>query len=114
MLPKTNTNLDAPHITVPPVDGPGDFSADQNWSFDDNAAVGAAIGNTANPPRTGLVGDRSSIVIAPQNAREAVVRWQLTEVQKRDVKQQGGRDFALRLYDVTGINPESEDRKSVV
>ena len=108
MLPKTNTNLDAPHITVPPVDGPGDFSADQNWSFDDNAAVGAAIGNTANPPRTGLVGDRSSIVIAPQNAREAVVRWQLTEVQKRDVKQQGGRDFALRLYDVTGINPESE------
>lgn len=108
VLPRTNTNLDAPHITVPPVDGPGDFSADQNWSFDDNAAAGAAIGNTANPPRTGLVGDRSSIVIAPQNVREAVVRWQLTEVQKRDAKQQGGTDFALRLYDVTGINPESE------
>ena len=111
VLPKTNTNLDAPHITVPPVDGPGNFSADQNWSFDDNVAagaVGAAIGNTANSPRTGLVGDRSSIVIAPQNVREAVIRWQLTEVQKRDAKQQGGTDFALRLYDVTGINPESE------
>jgi ABC-type phosphate transport system substrate-binding protein len=107
VLPKTNTNLDAPHITVPPVDGPGNFSADQNWSFDDNAA-GAAIGNTANPPRTGLVSDRSTIVIAPQNSREAVVRWQLTEVQKRDARQQGGTDFALRLYDVTGINPESE------
>jgi phosphate transport system substrate-binding protein len=47
-------------------------------------------------------------VIAPQNSREAVVRWQLTEAQKRDAKQQGGKDFALRLYDVTGINPESE------
>ncbi len=108
VLPKTNTNLDAPHITVPPVDGPGNFSADQNWSFDNNAAAGAAIGNTANLPRTGLVSDRSTIVIAPQNSREAVVRWQLTEVQKRDARQQGGTDFALRLYDVTGINPESE------
>ena len=47
-------------------------------------------------------------MIAPQNSREAVVRWQLTEVQKRDARQQGGTDFALRLYDVTGINPDSE------
>ena len=108
MRPEIKTNLDAPNITVPSVDGPGDFSLDQNWSFDDNAAAGAAIGNTANPPRTGLVGDRSTIVIAPQNSREAVVRWQLTEVQKRDARQQGGTDFALRLYDVTGINPDSE------
>ncbi|MCY7408570.1 MAG: substrate-binding domain-containing protein [Alkalinema sp. CAN_BIN05] len=107
-LSEIKTNLDAPNITVPPVDGPGDFSLDQNWSFDDNVAAGAAIGSTANSDRTSLVGDRSSIVIAPQNAREAVVRWQLTEVQKLDAKQQGGTDFALRLYDVTGINPESE------
>ena len=140
------TNLDAPNITVPPVDGPGNFSLDQDWSFDDNtpdlkttgsgfvdelkdgasnltggvtlagagiaaAGVGAAdaaIGSMTNLDRTQLVVDRSSIVIAPQNSREAVVRWQLTEVQKRDAKQQGGTDFALRLYDVTGINPESE------
>ena len=145
-LSKIKTNLDAPNITVPPVDGPGDFSLDQDWSFDDNtpdlkttgsglvdrlegasnlmggvtqagagiaaagvgAAAGAAIGSTANSDQTQPVGDRSSIVIAPQNAREAVVRWQLTEVKKRDAKQQGGTDFALRLYDVTGINPESE------
>ncbi len=146
-LSKIKTNLDAPNITVPPVDGPGDFSLDQDWSFDDNTpdlkttgsgfvdqlkdtpsnlaggvtqagagiaaagvgiAVGEAIGSTPNSDPTRLVGDRSSIVIAPQNAREAVVRWQLTEVQKRDAKQQGGTDFALRLYDVTGVNPESE------
>ena len=105
-LPEINTNLGAPNITVPPVDGPGDFSLDHSWSFDDNVAVGAASDNTENSDRTGL-GDRSTIVIAPQNASEAVVRWQLTEVQKRDARQQGGRDFALRLYDVTGINPES-------
>jgi len=146
-LSEIKPNLDAPNITVPPVDGPGDFSLDQDWSFDDNtpdlkttgdglvdqlkdapsnltgdvtqagvgitaaeigAGTGVAIGSTANSAQTQLVGDRSSIVIAPQNAREAVVRWQLTEVQKRDAKQQGGTDFALRLYDVTGINPESE------
>ena len=146
-LSEIKPNLDAPNITVPPVDGPGDFSLDQDWSFDDNtldlpitgfefvdqlkegasnqtggvtqagagiaaagvgAAAGAAIGSTPNSDPTRLGGDRSSIVIAPQNSREAVVRWQLTEAQKRDAKQQGGKDFALRLYDVTGINPESE------
>lgn len=144
-LSKIKTNLDAPNITVPPVDGPGDFSLDQDWSFDDDtpdlkttgsefveplkegasnltggltqagagiaaagvdAAAGATIGSTPNSDPTRS--DRSSIVIAPQNSREAVVRWQLTEAQKRDAKQQGGTDFALRLYDVTGINPESE------
>ncbi len=107
-LPEIQSNLDAPNITVPPVDGPGDFSLDQNWSFDDSTVTGAAIGSMASATQTQLVGDRSSVVIAPQNAREAVVRWQLTEAQKRDAKQQGGTDFALRLYDVTGINPESE------
>ncbi len=146
-LSKSETNLDAPTITVPPVDGPGDFELDQDWSFDDNTpdlrttgfeevdrlkegasnltgdvtqagagiaaagvgiAASAAIDSTPILDPTRLVGDRSSIVIAPQNSREAVVRWQLTEAQKRDAKQQGGTDFALRLYDVTGINPESE------
>jgi ABC-type phosphate transport system substrate-binding protein len=72
------------------------------------AATGAAIGGTADAARTRLVGDRASIVIVPQNAREAVVRWQVSEAQKRDAKQQGGQDLALRLYDVTGIDPNSE------
>lgn len=72
------------------------------------AATGAAIGGTAEAARTRLVGDRAGIVIVPQNAREAVVRWQVSEAQKRDAKQQGGQDLALRLYDVTGIDPNSE------
>ncbi len=72
------------------------------------AATGAAIGGTADAARTRLVGDRAGIVIVPQNAREAVVRWQISEAQKRDAKQQGGQDLALRLYDVTGIDPSTE------
>ncbi len=72
------------------------------------AATGAAIGGTADSARTRLVGDRAGIVIVPQNAREAVVRWQVSEAQKRDAKQQGGQDLALRLYDVTGIDPNNE------
>ncbi len=72
------------------------------------AATGAAIGGTADAARTRLVGDRAGIVIVPQNAREAVVRWQVSEAQKRDAKQQGGQDLALRLYDVTGIDPNNE------
>ena len=108
----SKTNLDAPNITVPPVDGPGDFSLDQNWSFDNDApdlkSTGSGFMDRLKDGASNLTGDRSSIVIAPQNAREAVVRWQLTEAQKRDAKHKGGMDFALRLYDVTGINPESE------
>jgi phosphate transport system substrate-binding protein len=111
-LSKIKPNLDAPNITVPPVDGPGDFSLDQDWSFDDNTPdlpiTGSEFVDPLKEGASNRTGDRSSIVIAPQNSREAVVRWQLTEAQKRDAKQQGGKDFALRLYDVTGINPESE------
>ena len=73
------------------------------------AALGAAaIGGTAASARTRLVGDRAGIVLVPQTAREAVVRWQLTESQKIDARSQGGIDLALRLYDVTGINPDRD------
>ena len=54
------------------------------------------------------MGDRAGIVLIPQTAREAVVRWQLTEAQKIDARGQGGIDLALRLYDVTGINPDRD------
>ena len=73
------------------------------------AALGAAaLGGTAASARTRLVGDRAGIVLVPQTAREAVVRWQLTEAQKIDARSQGGIDLALRLYDVTGINPDRD------
>ena len=74
------------------------------------AAIGgaAAISGTAAGARTRLVGDRAGIVLIPQTAREAVVRWQLTEAQKIDARNQGGVDLALRLYDVTGINPDRD------
>ncbi len=72
------------------------------------AAGAAAIGGTAASARTRLVGDRAGIVLVPQTAREAVVRWQLTEAQKMDARSQGGIDLALRLYDVTGINPDRD------
>ena len=73
------------------------------------AALGAvALSGTAASARTRLAGDRAGIVLVPQTAREAVVRWQLTEAQKIDARGQGGIDLALRLYDVTGINPDRD------
>ena len=72
------------------------------------AMSAAALGGTAASARTRLVGDRAGIVLVPQTAREAVVRWQLTEAQKIDARSQGGIDLALRLYDVTGINPDRD------
>ncbi|MGI0493093.1 substrate-binding domain-containing protein [Alkalinema pantanalense CENA528] len=72
----------------------------------DTLAAGAAfVGGTAAAARTRILGDRAKIVLIPQTSKEAVVRWQLTDDQKTDAHNRGGVDLALRLYDVTGIDP---------
>ena len=91
------------------VETPADSKANPSTLRESAASLGAAaLGGTAASARTRLVGDRAGIVLIPQTAREAVVRWQLTEAQKIDARGQGGIDLALRLYDVTGINPDRD------
>ena len=91
------------------VETPANLKANPSTLRESAAALGAAaLGGTAASARTRLVGDRAGIVLIPQTAREAVVRWQLTEAQKIDARGQGGIDLALRLYDVTGINPDRD------
>jgi ABC-type phosphate transport system substrate-binding protein len=73
----------------------------------------AAIGGTAAAARARLSGEDSRsggsrIVLIPQTAREAIVRWQLSEEQKSYAHSRGGMDLALRLYDCTGLNPDSD------
>ncbi|OUC16202.1 MAG: hypothetical protein B0A82_02800 [Alkalinema sp. CACIAM 70d] len=69
------------------------------------AAGAAFVGGTAAAARTRILGDRAKIVLIPQTSKEAVVRWQLTDDQKADAHNRGGIDLALRLYDVTGVDP---------
>lgn len=83
--------------------------ADHDWSFEAAPAESAeGEAGTAATARNRLLDERNRVVLIPQTAREAVVRWQLTDAQKSEAHNQGGVDLVLRLYDVTGISPEAE------
>jgi phosphate transport system substrate-binding protein len=45
----------------------------------------------------------SSINLTPFNNHQAIAAWQISEEHKQTLQQQGGRQLALRLYDVTEI-----------
>jgi phosphate transport system substrate-binding protein len=61
--------------------------------------------STSEPivPSQHLDGD-NSIVLQMRTPKWAYVSWRISEQAKQNLKQQGGSQFALRLYDVTGID----------
>ncbi|MEB3295156.1 MAG: DUF4912 domain-containing protein, partial [Synechococcales bacterium] len=102
-------------------EGVGDLASGAAQVGGDTLATGAAIaggaaaavGGTAAAARARLSGEElrtvgSRIVLLPQTPREAIVRWQLSEEQKSTAHSQGGIDLALRLYDCTGLNPDTD------
>ncbi|MEH2171776.1 DUF4912 domain-containing protein [Nostoc sp.] len=62
----------------------------------------AIAGETAN----GLVDadEESSIVLTPDTDGSAHVSWEISEAKKAALRQQGGSQLIVRLYDVTGID----------
>ncbi|MBN3923618.1 DUF4912 domain-containing protein [Nostoc sp. NMS4] len=48
--------------------------------------------------------EESSIVLIPDTHTSADVYWQVSEAKKAALRQQGGSQFIVRLYDVTGID----------
>ncbi|MGV0101582.1 PBP domain-containing protein [Nostoc sp. DSM 114160] len=62
----------------------------------------AIAGETAN----GLVDtqEESSIVLTPDTDGSAHVAWKISEAKKAALRQQGGSQLIVRLYDVTGID----------
>jgi len=61
--------------------------------------------STSEPivPSQHLDGD-NSIVLQMRTPKWAYVSWRISEQAKQNLKQQGGSQFALRLYDVTGVD----------
>ncbi len=57
------------------------------------AAVGAAVG----------IGS-GRVVMVPYNSREALVRWEMGANAQEKLRQQGGTQLVLRLYDVTDMD----------
>ncbi|WP_202895616.1 DUF4912 domain-containing protein [Iningainema tapete] len=50
----------------------------------------------------------SRITLEPHNLREANAIWSAPQADRDLAKQQGGRQFQLRVYDVTGINLDTQ------
>ncbi|HEY9606791.1 MAG TPA: DUF4912 domain-containing protein [Allocoleopsis sp.] len=50
----------------------------------------------------------STIVLTPRNFQDAYVHWNVSEQQKAALRQQGGTRLALRICDVTGIDPNTQ------
>jgi phosphate transport system substrate-binding protein len=66
------------------------------------AGTGAAIGGVFN-------NGKSRVVMVPYNSREALVRWELDKTSEDQVRNQGGNQLVLRLYDVTNVDVNSQD-----
>ncbi|WP_254625713.1 DUF4912 domain-containing protein [Nostoc sp. TCL240-02] len=52
----------------------------------------------------GHVEEESSILLTPHTSTSAHVSWEVSETKKAALRQQGGSQFIVRLYDVTGID----------
>ncbi|MEH1977263.1 MAG: DUF4912 domain-containing protein [Nostoc sp.] len=50
------------------------------------------------------VDEQSSIVLTPHTYTSAHVSWEISEAKKAALRQQGGYQLVVRLYDVTGID----------
>ncbi|WAL60842.1 DUF4912 domain-containing protein [Thermocoleostomius sinensis] len=65
----------------------------------------------AEPPA--IQAPTSRIVLSPRSGKEIVAAWDTPESHKSLLKQQGGRDLKLRIYDVTDINLDEHHAHSV-
>ncbi|MEH2183362.1 DUF4912 domain-containing protein [Nostoc sp.] len=50
------------------------------------------------------VQEESSIILTPRTSQWADVSWEISAAKKAALRQQGGSQLAVRLYDVTGID----------
>ncbi len=70
-------------------------------------AVGAIAGGAALAGR-----HKSHITLKLRNSTEAYAQWEAPQAHREAAKQQGGRQFQLRIYDATGIDIESQPAHS--
>jgi phosphate transport system substrate-binding protein len=68
-------------------------------------AVGMAAAGAADTDLgVAAVPHNSRIVLTPRNCRDAYAYWEVTDAHRTLLKQQGGNQLTLRLYDVTDID----------
>jgi hypothetical protein len=55
----------------------------------------------------------SRIVLLPRDPQWAYTYWDIPNEQKEELRRQGGQQLALRIYDVTDVNIESQSPHSI-
>ncbi|GGA05324.1 hypothetical protein CYANOKiyG1_17550 [Okeania sp. KiyG1] len=53
------------------------------------------------------------ITITPENEENMMVVWEVPQVAKNAIKEQGGEQYQLRIYDVTGIDLDTQPAYNV-
>jgi hypothetical protein len=98
-------------VRIPPGISLEDLMPTSSPALAEQAAPSTGTEVTAEP----LVTDEqeppeseSTIVLSPRNFQEAYVHWNVSEQHKAALRQQGGTRLALRICDVTGIDPNTQ------
>lgn len=68
---------------------------------------------TVTPPVTSTVYQNSRIVLTPRDCRHAYAYWEISESQLQSLRQQGGKQMVLRIYDVTDIDMDYQQPHGV-
>jgi phosphate transport system substrate-binding protein len=107
--------------STPPTSGGGTAgnATAGNGTRSNAGAVAAGLGAAA--AGAGLAGAaamanrawNSRLTLAPRSSTEAEATWNWEGGHRDALKQQGGRKPMLRLYDVTGIDPDRQNPHSV-
>ncbi|MEH2168098.1 MAG: DUF4912 domain-containing protein [Nostoc sp.] len=79
----------------------------ENVALASETAVGLANVEAETAP------EQSSIVLTPRTPKWAYVSWHISKAQSEALRQQGGSQLVVRLYDVTGIDLNSESPQLV-
>lgn len=118
----------SPVTTTPSGWGKAVDGASGGMSKTANMAKGAAIAGTAavaagvagvasqmgkgSEPKVatadGKTTDTDRVILVPRQGKDAYAYWEISDEKKATLKQQGGENLALRLYDVTGIDPRKQ------
>ncbi|MBE9167609.1 DUF4912 domain-containing protein [Pleurocapsales cyanobacterium LEGE 06147] len=77
------------------------------------AAAGAAAHSLATGRRAAVEEDPSRVILVPRNANDMYAYWEIPEERKARLREEGGRQMALRVYDATGVDLDREPAHSM-
>ncbi|MEM9217967.1 MAG: DUF4912 domain-containing protein [Cyanobacteria bacterium P01_F01_bin.150] len=52
--------------------------------------------------------DPNRLILVPRDGKDAYAYWEISQEKQAALKERGGQKMALRLYDVTGIDPRKQ------